>query len=161
MKVKLVVLCIILFYIYCYFVFPDDVKILQSSLNDFEYNMLLRRQPLVIEDNVKDIISLIKTWFKGNIIQDAFFDNNIIWNINNYKYLLIYSLEDTEILLYQAGNNVVDDVPDEREPVISITLKKFQSTIVPYRWFYNLSNKNDVKLYGVHDYVTYLIYFFT
>lgn len=161
MKVKLVVLCIILFYIYCYFVFPDDVKILQSSLNDFEYNMLLRRQPLVIEDNVKDIISLIKTWFKGNIIQDAFFDNNIIWNINNYKYLLIYSLEDTEILLYQAGNNVVDDVPDEREPVISITLKKFQSTIVPYRWFYNLSNKNDVKLYGVHDYVTFLISFFT
>jgi len=161
MKAKLIVLCIILFYIYCYFVFPDDVKILQSSIKDFQYNMLLRRQPLVVEDNVKDIISLIKTWFRGNIIQDTYFDNNRIWNINNYKYLLIYSLEDTEILLYQAGNIVVDDVPDEREPVISITLKKFQSTIVPFRWFYNLSNKNDVKLYGVHDYVTYFISMFT
>jgi len=119
--------------------------------------MLLRRQPLVIEDKVKEIIVLMKTWFKGNIIQDINFDHNRIWNINNHKYLLIYTIEDTEVLLYQAGNTVIDDLPDNREPVLSITLKKFQSTIVPYRWYYNISNKNDVKLYGIHDYITYVI----
>ena len=157
MKIKLIILCIILIYVYCYFIFPDDIIILQSTLKDFEYNMLLRSQPLVIEDKVKEIIVLMKTWFKGNIIQDINFDHNRIWNINNHKYLLIYTIEDTEVLLYQAGNTVIDDLPDNREPVLSITLKKFQSTIVPYRWYYNISNKNDVKLYGIHDYITYVI----
>jgi len=79
-----------------------------------------------------------------------------MWNLNVHKYIFLYSLEDTEILLYQAGNKVKDDVPDNREPVLSITLKKYQSIVVPHRWYYNVPSKNDVKIYGIHDYVTYI-----
>jgi len=39
-------------------------------------------------------------------------------------------------------------------------LKKTQSIVIPYRWYYNIKNKDDVKLYGIHDYVTYFVDFF-
>ena len=151
-----IILCII-FYVYCYFVFPNNVSILQTSLQEFDFNLLLKRQPLVIEDCIKDVISVINSWFSPNIIQDIMFDTKRIWNINSHKYLFVYALDDTEILLYAPGHKVNDDNPDNSEPVIAIKLKASQSVIVPYRWYYN--TKNNVKLYGIHDYITYLIDF--
>jgi hypothetical protein len=148
------ILCI-LFYIYCYFIYPTNVSILQSNLQEFDFNLLLKRQPLVIEDSVKDVLSLLKSWFEPNIIQDTQFDDKRIWNVNSHKYLYIYALIDTEVLLYAPGHKVVNDMPDNNEPVIAIKLKATQSIIVPYRWYYN--TKNNVKLYGIHDYVTYVM----
>jgi hypothetical protein len=158
MKILFIILCIIVAYIYCYFVFPDNITILQTSLNEFDFNLLLQRQPLVVEDSVKDILTLLKSWFSSNIIRDVEFNEKKMWNINYHKYIYLYSLSDNnEVLLYQAGNKVIDDVPDNREPVLSINLKKYQGVIIPFRWYYNISNKNNSKIYGIHDYCTYLV----
>jgi hypothetical protein len=133
------------------------VSILQTNLQEFDFNLLLKRQPLVIEDCVKDIVGVINSWFSPNIVQDIVFDNKRIWNINSHKYLCVYALDDAEVLLYAPGHKVIDDTPDNSEPVIAINLKASQSVIVPYRWYFN--TKNNVKLYGIHDYITYLIDF--
>jgi len=152
-----ILFCILIAYIYCYFIYPDNVTILQTSVQDFEFNLIFQRQPLVIEDTVKDVISLVNSWFKNNIIEDSIFDISKTWNLNKHKYMYIYALEDTEVLLYQAGNKVVNDVADNREPVLSITLKKYQSILIPFRWHYSLSKNHDVKIYGIHDYITYIV----
>jgi hypothetical protein len=159
MKLIIIILSLIVFYVYCYFIYPTHVSILQTSLEDFDFNMLLNRQPLVIEDKIKDVKYVLSAWFSGNIIQDTSFDSKRIWNINSHKYMYLYSIRDTEILLYPAGNTVINDVPDNREPVLAIQLKKTQSIVIPYRWYYNIKNKDDVKLYGIHDYVTYFVDF--
>jgi hypothetical protein len=145
--------CII--YIYCYFLYPTNVSILQSTLQEFEFSLLLKRQPLVIEDSIKDILVVLKSWFSPNIIDDIQYDSKRVWNVNSHKYLYIYALQDTEVLLYAPGHSVVNDIPDNSEPVIAIKLKTAQSVIVPYRWYYN--TKNDIKLYGIHDYITYMM----
>lgn len=157
MKTFVFVLIFVLLYTYCYFIYPHHISIIQTNLRDFNFNMLLERQPLVIEDNVKDIFTVLNSWFGYNFIQDVEFDNKRIWNINFHKYLYCYTTEDTEILLYKAGNKVNDDIPDNTEPVLAIKLKQNQSIIIPYKWFYNIKNINTMKLYGIHDYVTYLI----
>ena len=157
MKIFIFIVLVVLLYAYCYFVYPHHISIIQSTLSEFNFNMLLERQPLVIEDTVKDIFMVLNSWFSFNIIQDIEFNQNRLWNINFHKYLYCYSTEDTEILLYKAGNNVTNDTPDNSEPVIAIKLKQKQSLIIPYRWYYNIKNINDVKLYGIHDYVTYVI----
>lgn len=157
MKVILLILVIIIIYIYGYFIYPSDISILQSSLSNFNFNLLLKRQPLVIDDKVKNIIGVIDAWFSYNIIQDHIFNEKRIWNINEYKYLVIYCTNDDDILLYQAGNKVIDDTPDNREPVINIILKQNQFVVIPYRWYYNIKNINSFKLYGIHDYITYIL----
>jgi len=157
MKLIIIILAILLCYIYCYFIFPKNVSIIQTSLEDFDFHLLLKRQPLVIEDRVKDIIIVLTSWFSYNIIQDTEFDTKRLWNINSHKYLYCYALSDTEILLYPPGNNVINDTLDNREPVLGIQLKASQSIIIPFRWYYNIKNIECIKLYGIHDYVTYAI----
>lgn len=132
---------------------------MQTSLEQFDFNLLANRQPIVIQDTVKDVKSLLTAWFYPNIVQDIEFDSKRIWNINYHKYLFCMVLQDTEFLLYPPGNKVIDDVPDNREPVLSIPLKKHQCLIIPYRWYYNVKN-DDVILYGIHDYVTFFLDFF-
>ena len=157
--ILLAIIFIICAYIYCYFIFPTYISIIQTTLQYFDFNMLLKRQPMVIEDKLKDVLTVLDAWFSPNIIQDIQFDEKRIWNINSHKYLYMYAVQDCEILLYAASNKVVDDVPDSNEPVIAIQLKSGQSVILPFRWYYNVKNIN-VKIYGIHDYVTYVMDYF-
>jgi len=153
------VIVFILAYIYCYFIYPSYISIIQTSLEDFDFNLLLKRQPIVIEDRIKDVINVINSWFSPNIIQDIQFDTKRIWNVNSHKYLYVYTLIDSELLLFAHGNKVIDDVPDSNESVIAIQLKANQSAIIPFRWYYSIKNIDDVKLYGIHDYITYALDF--
>lgn len=159
MKIYYIIFIIIVVYIYCYFIFPPDISILQTSIDNYDFNMLLKRQPLVLEDHNKKILNVINSLFSGNIIKDVKFDKKYIWNLNVYKYLYIYALNDTEILLYPPKIKVLNDTPNNNEPVVSIMLHKYQSVIIPFRWYYNIKNIEDTKLYGIHDYITYLLDF--
>jgi len=157
MKLYIFVIACFIAYLYCYFVFPSHISIIQTTLSSFNFNMLLERQPIVVDDTIKDILSVIDSWFSSNIIQDAEINDKKTWNINRHKYLVCYTLDDDELLLYKAGNSVVNDVADDKEPIIAITLKKHQTVIVPFQWYYNIKNKDNFKLYGVHDYCTYIL----
>ena len=69
----LVILIIITIYIYCYFIFPSSVIILQTTIKDFDFNLLNNRQPIVITDFLKEKNKLIDSWFNYNYIVN---DNN-------------------------------------------------------------------------------------
>lgn len=156
MKLLIIILLIVfIIYIYCYFRYPSYISILQTNLENFDFNMLLKRQPLVIEDNIKDIQPLLKAWFSPNIVKQSQFDFDSIWNKNYFKYMLVYAQNNTNVLLYPAGKKITNDNPDDSEPLIEIKLKKFQSLIIPYRWHYSI--KDDCVLYGIHDYITYIV----
>lgn len=146
-----------IFYTYCYFIFPDYISILQTSLNEFEFNLLYKRQPLIIEDKIKDVINILNAWFSQNIIKDQKYDVNIIWNKNKYKYIYCYAILDCEILLCNPKNKIINDTPDINEPIIEIKLKQNQSLIIPYYWNYSVKNNNNIQLYGIHDYITYCL----
>ena len=47
------------------------------------------------------------------------------------------------------------ETPTENDIVIDIQLKKDQTVILSFKWYYSLIEKEDVKLYGIHDYITY------
>jgi len=154
-----IAIIILIIYIYCYFIYPSDIVIYQSTLKEFELTTLYKRQPIVIQDKVINIKSVIDSWFNYNIIQDIEYTTKYDWNINSHKYLLIYTVEDAEILLYKAGNKIIDSIPDNKEITVAIKLKANQSLIIPFRWYYNIKNNDifNIKLYGIHDYVTVVL----
>ena len=154
-----ILICMILLsiYVYCYYIFPKSITILQTTLNDFDFNLLLQRQPLVIGDKIIKIDDIIKLWFSPNIIENYIsnLSDNNKWVINNYKYLFVYCINDTELLLYQAGKNFINGEPNTNEPILAIKLRTNQSIIVPFKWYYNIKNKDDIKIIGIDDYITY------
>lgn len=157
MRLYLFIIFIILLYLYGYFVFPKNISILQTSLQEFDFSLLLMKQPIVIEDCVKDIVAVLKLWFSTNIIRDTTFNQKHVWNINSFKYLFVYAIDDLEMYLYPPRHKIVADIPNSADPILAIKVKRHQSIIIPYRWKYNLKNIDSVKMYGVHDYATYAL----
>ena len=47
-------------------------------------------------------------------------------------------------------------IPNKKDIIIEIKLKKGRTLIVPFKWYYSLENKNYVKIYGIDDYITYI-----
>lgn len=150
-------LLIFILYSLCYFIYPTSIIILQTTLNEFNFNLLLQKQPLVIGDKIINIDDLINTWFSPNIINKNYHNNTHKWEINKYKYLFLYTEIDTEILLSKAGTKLINGFPNEnKETILAIKLYKNQGLIIPFRWCYYIDNNNIIK-YGIHDYITYVI----
>ena len=176
----LVILIIITIYIYCYFIFPSSVIILQTTIKDFDFNLLNNRQPIVITDFLKEKNKLIDSWFNYNYIvndnnnrddndnddNDNDNDNNDNnnrndndndndeWIHNKYKYVFISAKKDTEIIIYKAS--IYSNIPDENERIIAVKLQKNQSLILPFKWKYYINNK-DINTWKIHDLITFCV----
>lgn len=153
MKFYLIVFIIaIIFYIYCYFIFPTSILILQTTIKDFNFSLLNSRQPIVISDYLYDKDKLIYSWFNYNFINllnDYEYND---WQHNNNKYLFVNANNDTEVIIHKASFNFT--IPDENDKIIAIKLEKDQSLIIPFKWKYFINNKNDVMIWAIDDYIT-------
>lgn len=152
MNFYLIVLILVCIYAYCYYIKPSQFVILQTTLNNFSFDLLFEKQPIVISDKIADINQIISTWFDGNFIKDI--NINIInddWIINKNKYLYIQSNDDNmEIIISRNESNV------------GVKLKNKQSVILPFmcKYYIDKNNKNNINIKGIDDYITYFLAFF-
>jgi hypothetical protein len=148
------VFIIIILYSFLYFIHNEDIVLHQTNIYNFDFSLLHKKQPIIIEDRVKDIESIISSWFAPNIIHKYLLIDEI-WKKNNYKYTIIYALYDTEITISHPNTNL--DVYDETYPLSTIKLKNNMFIIIPFKWKYNIDNINNVDVFGIHDYITYIL----
>lgn len=153
----ILVITAIILWLYVRFTYkvPNKVVILQTSLNDFDFKMLLEKQPIVIQDRVDNIQPIWDGWFKYNTKNVFEITADMDWIRNRNKYMLIYALEDSEIMLCYPLCKLSNKIPDTTEEIIAIKLYKGMSLIIPYRWYF-ATNKS-VYACGVHDIFTYLL----
>jgi len=146
----MIIILLIVIYSSLYFIFNEEITIQQIEKKNLSLNILINKQPIIIEDklNKKDINNL----FNYNIIEYPKIDK--IWNRNNYKYLIITSINDTSIFISNP-KKIKFESPNEKDIVIDIQLKKNQSLILSFKWYYSLINNDDIEIYGIHDYITY------
>lgn len=148
-------MCISL-YALCYYIFPSDITILQTTIDHFNFDLLSSRQPIVISDFLKNPEEIINSWFKYNIINndnnDDDNDNYDNWKQNNNKYLFINANEDTELIIYKAERT--KENPPEDGKIIIIKLKKNQSIILPFKWKYY---GNKIDKWKVNDLITFFV----
>lgn len=158
MKIIFIIIFIIIIYTLCYYIFPTDITILQTTIEHFNFDLLSTRQPIVISDYLKNPEEIINSWFKYNIINKIDDDdndndeNNNDWKQNNNKYLFINANEDTEIIIYKAERT--KENPPEDGKIIIIKLEKNQSIILPFKWKY-YGNKIDKWI--IDDYITFFV----
>lgn len=153
----LLIVCAVILSLYVRFAYklPSKVMILQSSLKDFQFNLLLEKQPIVVQDRVEDIKPIWDSWFKYNIKSEFMITPDMEWIKNKYKYMLLHSLEDCEVLLCAPTCKIADGIPDTSEQVIAIRLYKHMSMVIPYRWYFHTDKS--VHARGCHDLLTYFL----
>ena len=148
----IIIVIIISIYAYCYYITPESFIILQTTLDNFTFDLLLEKQPIVISDKIVDINQIIETWFKENFIKDINLnDDTNDWIINKNKYLYLQSNDDNvEIIISRNNSNV------------GIKLKNKQNLIIPFMCKYYIDNnhKNNIDIKGIDDYITYFLAFF-
>ena len=122
---------------------------IQLKKNKLNIDNLLSKQPIVIEDDIDS--TFIKNIFKYNKIFK--FNSKNLWERTQFKYTLLYAKNDTNIFISNPKQfkNIIPNVDDI---VINIKLNKNKSIILPFKWYYSLDNKNNILIYGIHDYIT-------
>lgn len=150
MFLTIVIIIIILLYIYGYFNFPKNTSILQTNDNDLRSNILLERQPVIVEDTIKpDIKSRL---FKFGFVKNMSLLPNT-WYINNNKQMCITSLNKTEVLICSPNTKMVSGAPIESANIIAIPLEVNQTIILPFKWRLLLNN-NGVNILVNNDIIT-------
>lgn len=149
-----IIFILFILYSYLYFIHKEDIVLHQTNIYNFDFSLLYNKQPIIIEDRVKELDTILSSWFTQNIVHKYLLVDEL-WKKNNYKYTIIYALNDTEITISHPYTNL--EIDDSIYPLTTIKLKNNMFMIIPFKWKYNIKNIKDVVVYGIHDYVTYIL----
>jgi len=116
---------IVVFYIMSYYKYPEKTSILQTSLSQFKFEMVLHKQLLVIDDTLTDLDVIRDAWFRLSIVSVFNLDGSDVWHKNRYKYNIMQAMTDGEILFFPAKKKSLigqDGAPVSDENILSIKL---------------------------------------
>ena len=160
MNYIIILIILLIIYIYSYYNYPKKISVLQTNPNNFKTDMLLEKQPIVIENNASPLSDMKPMFFKWNPTQSFNISGSNYWQYNTYKYVAIQLENSGEILLTPPNTKMLpdEDAPDpESANVLAIQAKKGEILIIPFHWRYLINNKLDVECLGIHDYITYFL----
>jgi len=154
-KIILIIIICIILYTLCYFIFPEEISILQFKKDKLNIDNLILKQPIVIEDNIDT--KFINEIFKYNKIVK--YKSKNLWERSPFKYTLIYANNNTNLYISNP-KKIKNTIPSEEDIIIDIKLNKNKCIIIPFKWYYSLNKREDILIYGIHDYVTLFFNFF-
>jgi hypothetical protein len=148
------IILLILLYASLYYLYNNEFSIYQVNIENFDFELLYKKQPIVISEKITNIDNVIDNWFNYNIIYNL--DNNYIWEKNKYKYLFVISRdnEPVEISLCNPKSHIINGVtgvPHQDSNITTIKLDN-KGLIIPFHWYYYISG--NANIYGIHDYIT-------
>lgn len=151
------IILLILLYASLYYLYNNEFSIYQVNIENFDFELLYKKQPIVISEKITNIDNVIDNWFNYNIIYNL--DNNYIWGKNKYKYLFVISKdnEPVEISLCNPNSHIINGVtgvtrvPRQDSNISTIKLDN-KGLIIPFNWYYYISG--NANIYGIHDYIT-------
>ena len=152
---------LLLLYASLYYIFYDELIIYQVEARHFDFNLLYKKQPIIIQDSITNIDEILVDWFNYNIIDhDVLVPNIWGWNRNHYKYLLIYApVATVEITLGNPLTKQEGNVPvssGDTQELTTILLDKNKMLIIPFKWYYHINIiSGKPRFFGIHDYITY------
>ena len=148
-------------YVSYYYRYPSEVTIIQTTLPEFHFDLLLQKQPIVLQDQVSHLSDLQRLWFPRMTQYRVWTEKksmNDPWDKNKHKYLVLQPHSDTKIFLYPRGKEMVPPgIPDPKGTLIEIQLKSHQVLIVPYKYYYHI--EDPITLHGLacDDLLTYIL----
>ena len=136
-----IVLLYILYVIGRYQVKPE-VTIVQTSIERLTDDIILERNPVVIEDDVVDSEQVIQNSFKYLFVTKN--DVDALSAKNKHQYLVFH-------------NNSGSSQSVVIENKVNVILHKGNILILPLNWKYHMKNK--IKMTGLHSITSFLFSF--
>lgn len=160
----LVIVFLICFYVYDYYRIPADLTVLQSTLNNFQFELLREKQPIVIQDRVPTLDMIHNLWFRHNKTTHLSLSSSPIWSRNRYKYMVMQAQQPCDIMITLGNVTLTEDGSPDPELVtpVAIRLQSNQFVVLPYRSYWIASPTEGSQIchfdtLGVHDYISFLL----
>lgn len=163
MKYLVYAACLLAALIYAsyYFKYPSETTILQTTLSNFKFQLLLEKQPIVIQDQVHNLSELKDMWFYSYMSKMHAWtsrgDKDPSWETNKYKYLLLQPGIATSVYIYPRGKPMTGGLPAPDATLIEIVLKEHQVLILPYKYRYHFEKSVPVQAIASHDIMTMIL----
>ena len=88
-QIYLLIIIMIILYIYSYYKYPKNTYIMQSHIRMFKPEILLNKQPLIIDDNDYNIKQLKSIYFNINISHEFTLNKHDNWYKNKLHVTFI------------------------------------------------------------------------
>ena len=126
--------------------------IIQTPLRSFNPDLLLEKNPIVIDDNIVNVDEFIQKCFKYLYV----FSRPVVANtqasqsmINPYAHMLIHAKTKTSEPIQLAH-------PRNKKEVITIILQPYSVLIVPFAWRVSFTKNTKCKITGLHTLISLL-----
>jgi hypothetical protein len=129
-----------------------DIEILQMSLEKFNSKILNEKNPVIIHDNIENVMNFINTFIYYNEIKEV----SIVdyYRTIDTRFVLIHHLNDKPLdVLIIPPNNKLDLQNTADEFKINIKLYTGNILILPYKTIYKVLNAEKIKIYELNDYI--------
>lgn len=148
-----IILLVTVMYVYSYYLFPKTVTVLQTSAGKFTTNMLLDKQPVVVEESFDFFDVQMSYWYLHKDVCDSIRIDT--WQKNKFKYLGLHAVFPCELLAV-PGN---PDDPANATSIIAFKMQPGQTVFLPFHWSYSVQADSPypLKAVGVHDLVTFFL----
>lgn len=173
------------FYFQCCLIQPPHFQIVQTSIVDFNPQLLLEKQPIYLEDPVVNPADLFNTVFRYLYVKHTLsISDRKLLKQNLSKYVIIYndnSNKDVVVKiihpsnkthiplrhmhLYSKNFNVstndllnpsfVDQLENKKVSIVDVILKPYRSLILPINWYYQTTLDDALEIH-LHDIVSML-----
>lgn len=160
-----------IFYIQCYYKFPNDFSLIQTTLSDFTPDLLLEKQPIYLFDQIVNPADLLSTLFKYQYLYHILsLSKNDFLKQNLSKWVIIYNdgFSDTTVSImhpeeakhrtflpsrFIKKNYILCKNPTVSNSCVEILLKPKKNVFVPMNWLYKTNADNLLEIH-LHDPIT-------
>lgn len=152
-KVLLVFVVILLLFVYLRFHcrVSSSFKILQMSVSELTPEILQRKYPIVLEEQIVEPSSIANTVFKFMYIykKPTTLKNNVGVATNKAAYLIIFNNTNEKVTISIAHPT---SKKTSSESFVDVILYEHMCIILPQKWFYQTSH--DVQGIALHNVVS-------
>ena len=151
----LTIVILVIIYLSYYTRAITTITILQTTLGDFQFDMLYEKQPIVIQDEIADISQVLEAWFPNNAKTVGTLAP-AEWVQNRHKYLMIQAQSEGDLYLVNSSAIMgVDGLPDpQSQALVGIHLRPGQVVILPFKMRYSPADGFAAATVGIHDHIT-------
>ena len=80
---------ILLLYASLYYLHNNEISIYQVNIKNFDFDLLYKKQPIVISEQITDIDTIVGNWFNFNIIYNMIKDMMLYMICKQYNLDMI------------------------------------------------------------------------
>jgi hypothetical protein len=151
---KLVIVIIALLivnYLRFYLTVVKHVKIIQVSIAELSLSLLLKKNPIVLNERIVNPLNLLQTVFKYSYIFKRIQNINTSseFTQNKARYVILSSRSDN------CSVHILNPLMTQ-EAYVDVKLHNNMVMILPFRWFYRLPNPSQISSIHIEDTISYM-----